>query len=146
MFSKRLGRAAVLAALGIAVPFGCSVDHRKLQRGPSYAGFWSIAGAPDAGALNGGAGADVSDAGDGGAQAGEPAGTAGGASQGGGGGSAGSITSVAAMSQYSRATPTTVGSLHGPPGLVPQWSVANKELSPLTSSMTSISPTPGQLL
>src|SRR3989440_9634462 len=33
-------------------------------------------------------------------------------------------------------------SLHGPPGAVPQWSVPNSELSPLTSSMMSTSPIP----
>jgi len=39
-----------------------------------------------------------------------------------------------------------VFSLHGPPGVVPQCSVANSELRPLMSSMTSISPMLGQLV
>src|SRR2546429_9103073 len=42
--------------------------------------------------------------------------------------------------------PRPVNSLHGPPGATPQWRVANSELRPLMSSITSISPTPGQLL
>src|SRR5262245_31703609 len=42
--------------------------------------------------------------------------------------------------------PIPVVSLHSPPGLVPQWSVANSELRPLMSSMMSISPIDGQLV
>src|SRR5690348_5005920 len=40
--------------------------------------------------------------------------------------------------------PRPVYSLQGPPGATPQCSVANSELRPLMSSMTSISPMPGQ--
>src|SRR4030095_13866639 len=42
--------------------------------------------------------------------------------------------------------PMPVVSLHSPPGLVPQWSVANSELRPLMSSRMSISPMLGQLV
>ncbi len=38
-----------------------------------------------------------------------------------------------------------VGSLHGPPGLTPQWMVLKSELRPLMSSMMSISPDVGQV-
>src|SRR5947208_10876466 len=40
--------------------------------------------------------------------------------------------------------PRPVFSLHGPPGLTPQWKVAHSRLMPLTFSMMSISPTLGQ--
>jgi hypothetical protein len=40
--------------------------------------------------------------------------------------------------------PMPLNSLHGPPGATPQWSPPHTELIPLTFSITSNSPMPGQ--
>jgi hypothetical protein len=43
-----------------------------------------------------------------------------------------------------RLAPMPLFSLHGPPGATPQWSTPHTESIPLTFSMMSNSPMPGQ--
>jgi hypothetical protein len=45
---------------------------------------------------------------------------------------------------HARLVPIPLVSLHGPPGLTPQCSTPQTELIPLTFSMMSNSPMPGQ--